>query len=133
MLVRVEVEVFTALGTEPGAVIAAENLVRERERNRVVRPGGEVEPVVVEVLRPLVVRLGLRRLVLAQPELERQLGVLQAPKARAVERDVEGELEDGAARRTCDREFGGRGIRLRLIALPPRRSGSSSISTLSRA
>ena len=99
MLVRLGVEVLAADGTEPGAVGAAEDLVGQRERDRVARPGREVEPVVLEVLRPLVFALGLRRLVLAQAELERQLGVLQAAEARAVQRDVERELEDGAARR----------------------------------
>src|SRR5205807_5024462 len=47
----------------------------------------------------------------------RQLRVLQAAEARAFERDVEGELEDGAARSARDLELGGHGIRPRLIAL----------------
>src|SRR5205823_2007118 len=104
-------------GTEAGAIGPAEDLVRESERNRIVCPGGEVDSVVLEVLGPLVLALRLRRLVLAQPELERQLGVLQATEAGAFERDVERELEDGAARGACHRELGQRRIGLRLVAL----------------
>ena len=104
-------------GQRPAQSSRQRILSGQRERDRVVRPGREVEPIVLEVLRPLVVALGLRRLVLAQAELERQLGVLQAAEARAVERDVERELEDGAARRARDRELGGRGIRPRLVGL----------------
>ncbi len=71
MLVRLEVEVLPANGTEPGTVGTAEDFVRQRKRDRVVSPGGEVEPVVLEVLRPLLVSLRLRGLVLAKAELER--------------------------------------------------------------
>ena len=77
MLVRLDVEVLAADGTETGAVEAAEDLVRERERDRVVRPGGEVDAVVREVLGPLLVALRLGGLVLAQAELERQLSKLK--------------------------------------------------------
>src|SRR5439155_24862705 len=117
VLVRLDVEVLATDGTEAGAIGPAEDLVRESERNRIVCPGGEVDSVVLEVLGPLVLALRLRRLVLAQPELERQVGVLQAPEARAFERDVERELEDGAARGACHRELGRRRIGLRLVAL----------------
>ena len=51
VLVRLGVEVLAADGTETGAVGPAEDLVGQRERDRVVRPGGEVELVVGEVLR----------------------------------------------------------------------------------
>src|SRR5207248_5178086 len=119
VLVRLDIEVLATDGTEAGAIGPAEDLVRQRKGDRVVRPRREVDSVVREVLRPLVVALRLRRLVLAQPELERQLSVLQATEAGALERDVERELEDGAARGTCHRELGRRGIRLRLVALAP--------------
>ena len=119
MLVRFGVEILAADGTEPGAVVAAEDLVGQRQGDRVARPGGQVELVVVEVLGALVVRLRLRRLVLAQSELQRKLGVLQAAEARALERDVERELEDGAARRARHRELRRRRIRPRLVRLSP--------------
>ena len=118
MLVRLGIEVLAADGTEPCAVGTTEDLVGQRERDRVACPRGEVEPVVLEVLRPLVVALGLRRLVLAQTELQRELGVFEAAEARAVQRDVERELEDGAARGARDCELGRRRIRPRLIFLP---------------
>src|SRR5215470_16567610 len=59
----------------------------------------------------------MRCLVLAQAELERELCVLEAAEARSLERDVERELEDGAARRARHRELGGRRSRLRLVRL----------------
>ena len=65
VLVRLGVEVLAADRAEPGAVGAAEDLIGQRERDCVASPGGEVQPVVLEVLRPLVFALGLRRLVLA--------------------------------------------------------------------
>ena len=82
MLVRLGVEILAAIGTQAGAIVAAEDLVGQRERDRVARPGREVEPVVGEVLGPVVVSLRFRRLVLTQVERERQLGVGQAAEAR---------------------------------------------------
>ena len=51
VLVRLPVEVAPAHRAEAGAVVAAEDLVRQRERDRVVGPGREVEPVLDEVRR----------------------------------------------------------------------------------
>jgi hypothetical protein len=68
---RLRVEVLAADRAETGTVGTAEDLVRQRERDGIVRPGGQVEAIVVEVLGSLVVALGLRRLVFTQPELER--------------------------------------------------------------
>ena len=117
VLVRLDVEILAADGTEPGAVGVVEDLLGQREHDFVARPRREVELVVVDVLRPLLLALGLRRLVFAEAERQRQLGVLEAAEARAVERDVERELEDGAARRARDDELGGDRIGPRLVLL----------------
>src|SRR2546423_4181795 len=47
--VRVGVQILAANGAEPRAVGPAEDLQRQRERDRVAGPGREVEPVLVEV------------------------------------------------------------------------------------
>src|SRR4051794_35180302 len=60
--VRLVVQVLSADAAETGALGHAEDLLRQRERDRVPRPGGEVEHVPVHVLRPHLVVL--RRLVL---------------------------------------------------------------------
>ncbi len=117
VLVRLDVEILAADRAEAGAVVAAEDLIGQRKRDLVVRPGREVELVVDEVLGPLVLALGLRRLVLTQAERERQLGVGEAAETRAGERDVERELEHRAARRARDGELGGGRVRPRLVAL----------------
>src|SRR6266540_3881393 len=64
VVVRLLVQVAAALGAEAGAAVAAQDLHRQLEHDRVARPRGEVEPVVDEVRRPQLVRLaGTRRLV----------------------------------------------------------------------
>jgi hypothetical protein len=117
VLVRLRVEVLAADRAEAGAVRAGRGSARAARGRCVARPAREIEAIVLQILRPLLLALWLRRLVLAEAERERQLGVGEAAEARPVERDVERELEHGAARRTRHRELGGRGIRPRLVGL----------------
>ena len=63
MVVRLVVQVLAADRAETGAVGAAEDLVRQLERERVARPGGEVELVVLDVGRPQLFVLGIVRVV----------------------------------------------------------------------
>src|SRR5437667_11176921 len=107
MPVRLDVQVAAAHGTEAGAVGAAEDLVRERERDRVARPGREVETVGLEVWRPQLLGLaGIRRLVLAGGDRDVEDGVGEAPIAGAVEPSVEAQLEDGSGAGARDGELG---------------------------
>src|SRR5262249_52413267 len=99
VLVRLGIQILAADRAEAGAIVAAEDLVGQCERDRVAGPGGEVEAVVLQILGPIVVTLRSGRLILAQAEGERQLRVREAAEARAGERDVERQLEHGAARR----------------------------------
>ena len=50
--VRLVVQVLPALGAQPGAVGAAEDLVRQRERHRIASPLGDLEVRADDVLRP---------------------------------------------------------------------------------
>src|ERR1043165_6295380 len=115
---RLDVEVLAADGTEPGAVRVVQDLVGQREDDGVARPRGEVELVVNEVLGRILLALRLRRLVLAQAERQRQLGVLETAEARPVKRDAERKLEHGPARRAGDEEIARNGIRTRVVLLP---------------
>src|SRR6478609_116319 len=117
VLVRLGVEILAADRTEACAVGAAEDLLGQREGDCVPRPSREIQAIVLQILRPLLLALGLRRLVFAEAERERKLGVGEAAEARPLERDVECELEHRAARRAGHRELGGCGIRPRLVGL----------------
>ena len=86
VLVGLDVQVPAADRAEAGAVRAAEDLVGQRERDGVARPGGEVEAVVLEIGRPeLLVILRCRRLVLAVVDRDVEAGVAEAAHARADE------------------------------------------------
>lgn len=97
MLVRLAVEIAAAHGAETGAIGPAEDLVGQLERDRVARPGGEVEAVVLDVRRRQLVRLARARgLVLAALNVHRKSRVAQAAEAGAEEPHVELELEHEA-------------------------------------
>src|SRR5438105_1716569 len=49
--VRLHVQILAALRAEARAVGSAEDLVRQRERNRVARPGREVDGLVADDIR----------------------------------------------------------------------------------
>jgi hypothetical protein len=105
--VRLVVQVPAANRAEAGAVGAAEDLVRERERGRVARPAREVEAVVDGVLRrELLGVAGARRLVLARRDRQVEHRVVEAAIARPVEPDPEPELEESAGARAADRKLG---------------------------
>ena len=118
MLVRLDVEVFAADGTEACAIGTAEDLLRQREGDRVACPPVDVELVVDEVRRPqLVTSFGIRRLVLPGVDVEIDDGVRETAVARPVQARVEMELEDRAGARARDDELGRNGVRDGQIAL----------------
>src|SRR6185503_15498946 len=119
VLVRLVVEVLAADRAEAGAVGPAEDLVRQLERDRVARPGREVELVVLDVDRPqLLVVARARRLVLARRDGHLEHGVLEAAEARAMQSRVEAQLEDRARRGARDRQLRRHRARHRQVALP---------------
>ena len=88
------VQVAAAGRAEPGAVVAAEDLVRQRERDGVARPGGEVEATVREVRRRQLVRLaGARRLILPPADVQARCrpprGSARTGRRAAVELELE--------------------------------------------
>jgi hypothetical protein len=100
--VRLDVQVFAAHGTKPGAVGTAEDLRRQRQRERIARPRGEVEHVVADVRRAeLLVGVVARRVVLARTDATLDDRVGEATLAGAVKPTDEVELENGACRGTC--------------------------------
>src|SRR6185312_11936309 len=103
---RLVVEVLAANGAETGAVGAAEDLVREREDQRVARPRRQIEAAVDEVRSGQLVGVGARGLVLAQAQRLLDDGVAEAANAGAVQSHREAQLEHPAGRGTRDRELG---------------------------
>ena len=91
VLVGAGVEVLAADRAQPGAVLAADDLGGQRERERVVRPRRHVEVVAVDVRRVelIAVRAGLVDLAGVDDDLGRRAG--QAAHARA--RDVGAEAQ----------------------------------------
>src|SRR4029079_2085205 len=84
-----------------------ENLVRQLERDRVARPGREVELVVLEVDRAqLLVVSGASGLFLARGDGYVEHGILEAAEAWAVEAGVEAQLEDRAGGGAGDGQLG---------------------------
>src|SRR5204862_4798976 len=97
VLVGVTVEMAPAHGTEARAVVPAEDLLRERQRERVARPGREIETILDDVRRRQLVRAARARgLVFAQRKLPLEDRVLETAIAGPVQTDPEVELEDGA-------------------------------------
>src|SRR3954451_4895721 len=95
VLVGLDVQVAAADRAETGAVWRAEDLLREREHERVARPGAEVEALVREVRRlQLLVALRVGRLILRQVEVLDDLGVSEAAVAGPEERAGELQAED---------------------------------------
>src|SRR6266511_2403159 len=116
--VRLVVQVLAADRAETGALRAAEDLVRQCQRDCIAGPGDEVEAVVLKVLRPQLLRVsGVRRLVLARVDRQLEDGVFEAAEARTVQARGEPELEDGAGRRLRDHEFRRHLLRHRKVAL----------------
>ncbi len=74
------VEVRRAYRAQPGAVLAAEDLGRHRERERVVHPFGEVERLLAHV-RAVEVLTGTRKLDLARLDLHARMRRRQAAHA----------------------------------------------------
>src|SRR5204863_3461027 len=92
--VRFGVQVATAERAETGTVLAAENLVRERQGNGIPRPRREIELVVLHVRGRQLVRLARARgLVFPRTDLHEKSRVAQAAHARSDEPRGEFELE----------------------------------------
>src|SRR5438034_5168412 len=108
MSVRVLVQVLPAHRAQPGAVVAAEDLVRERKGNRVPGPRRQVEVVIRQVGRSeLLFALGVVRLVLARGDRHLQHRIAEAAVAGTVQAGRETEVQDRAGARLRDRELGG--------------------------
>ena len=112
------VQVLAADRAESGAVRPAENLQRQRQRDRIAGPGREIEPVVLQVRRPQLVGVGVCRLILTGRDRQLEHGVFEAAVAGAVEPVPEAKLEDGPRARTRDRQLRLHGLGHRQIALP---------------
>src|SRR5580765_6444162 len=114
-----EVQVLAADRTEPRAVGPAENLLRQRERDRITRPTMHVELVVREIGRSqLVAALGVRGLILACIDRELDDRVGKAAIARAVQPGIEAQLEECAGAGPPDDELGGHRVRNGQVPLP---------------
>ena len=94
--VRLVVQVLAADGAEAGAVGPAEDLVGQRERDRVARPGRDVELVADDVRRRQLLVVGLLVLVLAGADRQLEHGVAEAAVARPVQARREREREHRA-------------------------------------
>src|SRR5436190_6565586 len=122
--VRLAVQVLAADGAETGAVSAAEDLVRQRERKGVARPRREVEVVVTHVWRSKLLRaVGVRRLILASRDRELEDGVVEAAVARPVQTGGESELEEGAGCGSGDLELSRNRAGHRQVALAAQLEG----------
>src|SRR5207245_5439304 len=89
VLVRLDVQILAADGAEPGAVGAAQDLVRQRERDRVAGPRREVERLVADVGRAQLLVPGLRRVVLAPLDRELEHRIREAAEPTPVQPDSE--------------------------------------------
>ena len=95
VLVRLEVEVPPAGRAETCAIGPTEDLVGERERRLVARPGADVELAVRDVLdAKLLVRAGVGRLVLLRGDLDENARRRETPHARALESRREREAKE---------------------------------------
>ena len=104
---------------EACAVGVVEDLIRQRERDRVASPGRQLELIVDHVLAPkLLVALRSRRVVLPPVDADVKRGVCEAAHARAMQPHREAKLEEQAGRRLRDRELGLDRLRDGEIALP---------------
>ena len=117
--VRLDVQVLAADRAETGAVGVVEDLIRQRERDRVASPGRQLELIVDHVLAPkLLVALRGRRVVLPRVDADVERGVCEAAHARPVQAHRKAQLEEQAGRRLRDRELGLDRLRDGEIALP---------------
>src|SRR5262249_59512853 len=103
---------------EARAVCATEDLVRQRERNGVAAPGGDVELVVLHVRRAQLLRLGVGRLILPRRDRHVEYRIGEAAVARSVQTSVEPQLEDRARAGTSDRQLRRDGLGNGQVALP---------------
>lgn len=124
VLVRLEVEVLAADRTEPGAVLTAQDLVGELQRDCVARPCGKLNVILEDVVRAqLVPRRCVEVVKLARPHLASDLRMPEAAHARSAEPSVEPQFEHGCARGLRQLELNGNRGRRALVALPAEQEG----------
>jgi hypothetical protein len=118
VLVRLDVQILAADGAEPLAVGRVEDLVGKRERDRVARPGRQLDLVVDDVLAAQLGASGrVGVVVLARVDTHVDHRVLEAAHARPVQSDGEAQPEHEPARRLRDRQLGRRRLRHGQVAL----------------
>jgi DNA-binding transcriptional LysR family regulator len=120
VLVRLDVQVLATVRAEPGAIVAAQDLLRHGERDNVARPVADLQLVVGDVVRAEIVggrRVGVMELARTRVDLE--LREPEAAHARPDEVCVQPEVEHGRARGPRDLHVDGDGLGVELIALAP--------------
>src|SRR5918995_3172048 len=111
------VEVRAAQRAQPAAVFAAQDLHRQRQHERVARPGAEVEHALAQVGR--AEGLSPARLIdLARVHVHHVARVLEAAHARAGQLRVETQAQRVAGRRVVDVQQRLDELARQLIALP---------------
>ncbi len=117
--VRLHVQVLAADRAEAGAVGRVQDLLGQLERDRVARPGGQLELVVVDdvLAAELVGRARVGGVVLAGVDVDVDDRIGEAAHARAVQPHVEREPEVEPGRRLRDRQRGLDLVRHRQVAL----------------
>ncbi len=107
VLVRLEVQVPAANRAEAGAVGVVEDLIRQRQRDRVARPGRELEVIVDDVLAlELVVPARCRGVIFPRVHPDVECGVLEAAHARSVQSYPEAQLEEQTRGGLGDHQLG---------------------------
>lgn len=118
VLVGLDVQVLAADRAQTRAVGAAQDLIRDLERDRVAQPCRELQVVVDDVVRPQLVAPRSALVVeLAHGHGDPRLCPLEAAHARADEADLSTKVEHHRPRRLGDLELDGRRRRIRLVSL----------------
>jgi len=119
MLVRLVVQVLAADRAEARTVGAAEDLLRQRERDRIPRPRPDLELLVDDVLRAeALVRVPGGIVELADGDGNFQLRMTEAAHAGTGHANVEPKAEDRRPRGLGDLELRRHRVGARLVALP---------------
>lgn len=118
MLVRLHVQVFPTHGAETGALGRAEDLLRQRESDRVAHPRADIEGVVRDVVGAKAVgRIRTAVVELAGRDVGVDLCMPETAHARPGEARAKAQVEDRRARRLRDRDRDRNGGGEDLVAL----------------
>ena len=119
VLVRLYVQILAAVRAEACAVGAAQDLLRQRERDRISRPRADLELLVDDVLRAeALVWMPGRIVELAGGDGELQLSMTEAAHAGTGHAHVEPKGEHRGSRGLGDLELGRHRGRAGLVPLP---------------